>query len=123
MAIDVLVVDEEEDVLDVTATFLGRQDGLAVSTETDAERALERVLDGEIQAVVSDLSMPKLDGLELCLRLREAGSDVPFVLFTGRREGDVPDANGKEYVTGFVQKGTGVDQYEAIAEHVRDGVS
>ncbi len=122
MSIDVLVVDEEEDVLDITATFLGREDGLDVSTETDPQRALERVVDGEFEAVVSDLMMPGLTGFELCQAIREAGSDVPVLLFTGRDEADVPDSEGKECVAAFVTKGTGTDQYETLAEYVRDAV-
>ena len=123
MTVEVLVVDEEEDVLDITGTFLARQDGLAVSTESDPERAAERVIDGEFDAVVSDLSMPDLDGLELCQRIVDAGRDVPFVLFTGRDEVDIPDAPGKECVNAFVRKGTGVEQYETLAEHILDEVA
>lgn len=123
MEVEVLVVDEEADVLEITETFLGRQDGLSVSTEMDPERAVERVLDGEFEAVVSDFSMPKLDGLELCRRIRDGGVDVPFFLFTGRGEADIDDSAGKECVTAFVQKGTGTDQYEALAEHIRDAVA
>lgn len=123
MAIEVLVVDEEADVLDITEVFLGRQEGLSVSTEMDPERAAERVLDGEFDAVVSDLSMPKLDGLELCLRIHEAGVEIPFFLFTGRDEADIDDSPGKACVTGFVQKGTGTEQYERLAEDIRDAVA
>ena len=123
MAIEVVVVDEEEDVLDITGTFLDRQDGLSVSTEMDPERAFERVVDGEFDAVVSDLTMPKLDGLELCQRIREEGVEVPFFLFTGRDEADIDDEAGKECVTAFVQKGTGTDQYDRLGEYVRDAVA
>jgi|AntDeeMinimDraft_5_1070356.scaffolds.fasta_scaffold00193_14 CheY-like chemotaxis protein len=123
MAIDVLVVDEEVDVLDITETFLGRQDGLAVSAEMDPERAAERVIDGEFDAVVSDLTMPDLDGLELCQRVRDAGRDVPFFLFTGRDESEIDDSPGKACVTGFVRKGTGTEQYETLAENIRNAVA
>jgi len=123
MAIEVLVVDEEADVLEITETFLGRQDGLSVSSEMDPERAAERIIDGECDAVVSDLTMPDLDGFELCQRVREAGRDVPFFLFTGRDESEIDDSQGKECVTGFVRKGTGTEQYETLAENIRDAVA
>ena len=102
--------------------FLGREAGLSISTENDPERAFERVVDGEFDAVVSDLAMPRLDGLTLCRRLREAGSDVPFLLFTGRAEAEVPDVAGKECVTAFVRKGGTMDQYEELAAHIRDAL-
>ena len=123
MPIEVLVVDEEADVLDITGTFLGRQDGLSVSTEMNPERAAEQVIAGQYDAVVSDLSMPELDGLELCRRVRDSGVDVPFFLFTGRDEADIADEQAKECVTAFVRKGTGTDQYEELADYIRDAVA
>lgn len=121
MSIEVLVVDEDEAVLAITETFLGRQEDLSVTGETDPERALRRVLDGEFEAVVSDLSMPELDGLELCERMRAADVDVPFLLFTGRDEVEFDD-QAKACVSAFVRKGTGLDQYETLAEHIHDEI-
>lgn len=118
MNVEVLVVDEDEDVLEITQTFLGRQDGLSVSTESDPTRAADRIIDGEFDAVVSDLTMPKLDGFALCRKVRDAGSDVPFLLFTGRDIPDVADAEDADCVTAFVRKGTGTDQYESLAEDI-----
>lgn len=122
MSVEVLVVDEDEEVLSLTETFLSRQDGLSVSTEMDPERATQRVVDSEFDAVVSDFSMPKVDGLELCRRLRDAGTDVPFFLFTGREKADIEPSAEKEHVTGFVRKGTGSDQYETLAELIHKAV-
>lgn len=122
MAIEVLIVDEDEDVLDITGTFLDRQEDLSVSTETDPTVALDRVLDGECDAVVSDLTMPELDGIELCQRIREAGRDVPFLLFTGRDEDDVAELEGADCLTAVVRKSTGTDQYDRLAEYVRNAI-
>lgn len=121
MAIRLLVVDEDENVLDVSEAFLGKKDGIEVATETDPERALDRVRDGEFEAVVSDLTMGSIDGLELCRRLRESGTDVPFLLFTGRSADEVADDT--DCVTALVQKGAGTEQYDVLAEHVRDAVA
>lgn len=116
------MVDEDEDILEVTETFLGRADGLSVSVEVDPQRALDRVVDGEFDAVVSDLKMPKLDGLELCRGIRDAGVDVPFFLFSGLDESEIMAADGSDCVTAVVQKGTGTDQYGRLASHVRDAL-
>jgi len=118
MAIEVLIVDEDEDVLDITEAFLGRQDGLTVTTEQDSEAALERVSAGEFDAVVSDLTMPKLDGLELCRRLRDSRPEIPFLVFTGREESNI-DRDDADCPTAFVKKSTGTEQYEELADHIK----
>jgi CheY-like chemotaxis protein len=120
MTLDVLVVDEDEDVLAVTEAFLQRQDGIAVQTEADPKRALERLLDGEGDAVVSDMGMPALGGLELCERLREGGRDIPFVIFSGRETDEITARDDDDRLTGVVQKRTGEEQYEELAAIVRE---
>lgn len=121
MAIEVLIVDEDEDVLDITEAFLGRQDGLTVATESDPETALERVASGSFDAVVSDLTMPKLDGLELCRQVRSARPDLPFLVFTGRDENNI-DREAASCPTAFVKKSTGTDQYEELASQIRSAL-
>jgi len=118
MAIEVLIVDEDEDVLEITEAFLGRQDGLTVATENDPEAALEAVRAGSFDAVVSDLTMPKLDGLELCQEIRASRPEIPFLVFTGRDEGDIDDA-AAACPTAFVKKSTGTEQYAALAREIR----
>ncbi len=120
MAIEVLIVDEDEDVLEVTEAFLGRHDDLAVATETDPEAARSAVRDGAYDAVVSDLTMPGLDGLALCREIREARPELPFFLFTGREESDIDGDLGP--VTAVVRKSTGTDQYDDLAERIRAAV-
>lgn len=120
MAIHVLLVDEDRDVLDVTEAFLEREDDLTVSTETDPTRAADRVGEDGIDAVVTDLTMPKLDGFELAGQVDERYGAVPVFIFTGRDPRDLED--DADVVTGFVRKGAGTDQYERLAEQVREAV-
>jgi DNA-binding NarL/FixJ family response regulator len=122
MGIEVLLVDEDGDVLDIVQTFLQREDDLEVTGETDPERALEMALTDDYDVVVSDYKMPGLDGLELCSELRGADSAIPFVLFSAREPEDVQPAADEAGVDGFVQKGTGTEQYGELAEQVRDAV-
>lgn len=121
MPIDVVVVDEDQDILDVMEAFLEREDGLAIATEADPERALERIAAGEFDAVVSDLTMPNVDGLELAHRTHEAVDDVPFFLFTGRAPDEI-EGFADAPITGHMQKGTGTDQYGELAERIRRAV-
>lgn len=121
MPIEVVVVDEDRDVLDVMEAFLEREDGLTITTEADPEHALERIAAGEFDAVVSDLTMPKLDGLELAHQSHEAVDGLPFFLFTGRSPDEI-EGYADAPITGHMQKGTGTDQYGELAQRIRDAV-
>jgi len=119
MAIRVLLVDEDRDVLEVTEAFLAREEDLSIHTETDAEDAVDRVGADDVDAVVTDLSMPKLGGLELAGEVRDRYGDVPVFVFTGS-DPDTIDDEG--LVAGFVQKGAGTEQYGELAAQIREVV-
>jgi len=119
MSIDVLLVDEDRDVLEIVQTFLEQEDDLDVTSEADPETALEEALTGEYDVVVSDYKMPRLDGLELCSALRDRERSLPFLLFSAREPEDVRPAAEDAGVTGFVQKGTGTEQYSVLARKIR----
>ena len=122
MSLEVLLVDEDTDVLEIVQTFLQQEDDLDVTSEADPERALEMALSGEYDAVVSDYTMPRLDGLELCAAIREEEGDLPFVLFSARDREEIQPAAADAGVTACVQKGTGTEQYAELAERVREAV-
>ena len=78
----VLVVDDEESIQKLLSYPLER-DGFRVVQARDGEEALARFNDGRVDLVVLDLALPKLDGLEVCRRLR-AQSAVPIIMLTAR---------------------------------------
>ena len=117
MSIEVLLVDEDSDVLDIVQTFLEQEDDLDVTSEADPEAALEVAT--EYDVVVSDYKMPRLNGLELCAAIRERDGALPFLLFSAREPEDVQPQADDAGVTGFVQKGTGTEQYTELAERIR----
>ena len=59
---------------------------------------------GDIDAVLLDLTMPVLDGAGALKRLRELRPDLPVVLMSGYTETDVVDRLGRDGPAGFVQK-------------------
>jgi DNA-binding response OmpR family regulator len=78
----ILLVDDEDSIQKLLAYPLER-DGFRVLQARDGAEALE-LFDGErVDLVVLDLMLPKVDGLEVCKRLR-AGSDVPIIMLTAR---------------------------------------
>ncbi|WP_340101793.1 response regulator [Salinibaculum salinum] len=121
--IRVLVVDEDEDVLELTETFLEREaDALSVLTEPRASAAVDRVTDGDIDCVVSDYRMPEMDGLELFEAVRERDGDLPFFLLTAAADEKTLDRAESAGVTGFIQKGAGTDHYTDLADRIVDAV-
>ncbi|MDQ3876686.1 MAG: response regulator transcription factor [Actinomycetota bacterium] len=78
----VLLVDDEESVQKLLTYPLERE-GFRVVQARDGAEALERFREEPIDLVVLDVMLPKLDGLEVCKRLR-AGSSVPIIMLTAR---------------------------------------
>jgi DNA-binding response OmpR family regulator len=81
----VLVVEDDEDIADVLKRAL-RRERYEVRVSDDGEAALQEASVFEPDAVVLDLGLPKLDGVEVCRRLR-AGGDVPILMLTARSKG------------------------------------
>jgi two-component system response regulator MprA len=79
----ILVVDDDQAVQDSLARTL-RFEGYEVETADDGKQAVDAVLGREPDAVVLDVAMPGMDGLEACRRLRSAGSLVPVLMLTAR---------------------------------------
>jgi DNA-binding response OmpR family regulator len=78
----ILLVDDEDAVQKLLAYPLERE-GFRVLQARDGEEALERFAEERVDLVVLDVMLPKLDGLEVCKRLR-AESAVPIIMLTAR---------------------------------------
>jgi len=79
----ILVVDDDRAVresLRRSLTF----NGYTVVTAGDGVEALEKITSERPDAVVLDVMMPRLDGLEVCRRLRSTGDDLPILVLTAR---------------------------------------
>lgn len=80
----ILVVDDER-VLVKGIKFNLEHEGYQVDTGSDGEEAVELVREGQYDLVILDWMMPKMDGLQACMRIREF-SDVPVIMLTARSE-------------------------------------
>jgi CheY-like chemotaxis protein len=82
VAATILVVDDDEAMRDLLSRMLGRA-GYAVETAADGCNALQRFHEHAIDAVVTDLSMPKMNGLELTRALLTERPELPIIAVTG----------------------------------------
>ncbi len=80
----VLVVEDDAEIADVLRRSL-RQEGYEVKTSADGVEALDVATGFVPDLVVLDLGLPRLDGVEVCRRLRAEG-DVPILMLTARAE-------------------------------------
>jgi len=80
----ILLVDDEESI-QTLLTYPLERDGYTVVQARDGEEALQRFEEASIDLVVLDVMLPRLDGLEVCKRLRSQ-SNVPIIMLTARGE-------------------------------------
>jgi DNA-binding response OmpR family regulator len=78
----ILLVDDEETIQKLL-TYPLERDGYRVVQARDGEEALDRFRDEDIDLVLLDLALPKLDGVEVCRRIRSE-SAVPILMLTAR---------------------------------------
>jgi two-component system, OmpR family, response regulator MprA len=79
----ILVVDDEPAVRRALERAL-RLDKYDVDLAVDGEEALDRLAERPVDAVILDVMMPGVDGLEVCRRMRAAGDRTPVLMLTAR---------------------------------------
>jgi two-component system response regulator MprA len=98
----ILVVDDERAVRESLRRALVLE-GYEIELAADGEQALELVRTHEPDAVILDVLMPRLDGVEVCRRLRASGGKVPILMLTARdavaNRVEGLDAGADDYVT------------------------
>ena len=94
MAKKILLVDDEPTMLKGLKYSL-EQDGYEILTAQDGEEALNVFFDNEVDLVLLDVMLPKMDGIQVCQRIREQ-SNVPIIMLTAKGE-DMDKILGLEY--------------------------
>jgi DNA-binding NtrC family response regulator len=78
----VLVVDDEQLVRDLLVSYLTSL-GFVVETAQDGVEGLEKYAQGDFDLVMTDLSMPNMDGIELVKQIRETDDEAVILMITG----------------------------------------
>jgi len=116
--IRVLHVDDDPDFVGLTAEFLERDDDrFTVETAFSGADGLD-ALSPAVDCVISDYDMPGMNGIEFLEAVREEYPDLPFILFTGKGSEEVASEALTLGATDYLQKATGEDQYELLANRV-----
>ena len=83
MAVRILVVDDDRAVRESLRRSLSFN-GYSVELAQDGLEALDLIAHDRPDALVLDVMMPRLDGLEVCRQLRSTGDDLPILVLTAR---------------------------------------
>ena len=83
----VLIVEDEQSIVDILSYILTKE-GYDTLEAMDGATGLQLALEQNPDLVLLDLMLPKMDGFEVCKRIRAAGSMVPVVMLTAREEED-----------------------------------
>ncbi|MFD3257743.1 response regulator transcription factor [Paenibacillus lentus] len=81
----ILVIDDDEKITSMLRRGLAFE-GYDVYTANDGMEGLSMMLTADPDLIILDVMMPKLDGFEVCRRLREGGSTVPVLMLTAKDE-------------------------------------
>lgn len=115
--ITVLYVDDEELLLDLGKTFLGKTGEFTIEVSTSAPDAMEKLGSGRYDAIVSDYQMPEMNGIDFLRQVRRQFDRIPFILFTGKSREEVAIEalnNGADF---YLQKGGSPTAQFAELEH------
>ncbi|WP_314585594.1 response regulator transcription factor [Paenibacillus terrigena] len=79
----ILIVDDDEKIISMLRRGLAFE-GYEVMTASNGEQGLNKMMESDPDLVILDVMMPKVDGWEVCRRIREAGSSVPVLMLTAK---------------------------------------
>ncbi len=119
----VLHVDDEPEFCDLVSFFLKREGDFEVDAVASSKEALDRLQSQQYEAIVVDYSLPDIDGIELLKILRAQGSQIPFIMFTGKGRDDTAVQalnNGADF---YLEKGSSLQVHFAeLANMIRQSV-
>jgi two-component system response regulator PilR (NtrC family) len=114
----ILVVDDDRGMQDVLDIMLSRA-GYQVATADDGAAALEIIRKKKFDLVITDLKMPRVDGIDLLKGVKETAPDTAVILLTAFASGETALAAMREGAYDYVEKNFNVDDMLAI---VRDAI-
>lgn len=82
MDVQLLIVDDEEEIQRTLRNFFLLND-FAVQTAGSGEQALEIIRQGKVHIVLSDIKMPRMDGIELLEEIRKIDFSIQVIMMTG----------------------------------------
>ena len=111
----ILIVDDDLALCQLVMDGLGRE-GFNVQAATLPSEALSRISDGELDAVLVDINMPQMNGLDLCRHILDARPDLPVVVITAFGSLETAIAAIRAGAYDFVTKPFEIEQLAVASE-------
>jgi EAL domain-containing protein (putative c-di-GMP-specific phosphodiesterase class I) len=112
----ILVTDDDASIRNLMARFLRKAGHEVLLAENGAE-ALQIYLSRPVDLIVSDISMPQMDGVTLLRRVREHNEDIPFILLAGAPSADTAIHALRFHATEYLPKPVGHQQLLDTVNH------
>lgn len=110
MGAKILVVDDEKEIRDFLSKALTILGGFKVEVAADGEEALRRINEDKFDLVLTDLKMPKIDGLQLIKEISQKRPEILMVLMTGHGTIDSAIEAMKEGASDYITKPLNIDE-------------
>jgi PAS domain S-box-containing protein len=119
-SLQVLFVDDEPAICDVSRIFLERQGDIEVATVCSAADALAALQGRLFDAIVCDYQLHDEDGIAFLKRIRREGNETPFIVFTGRGREEIAIEALNSGADFYLQKGGDPkSQFAELAHFIR----
>jgi CheY-like chemotaxis protein len=91
---------------------------LQIDSVSSPKEALEKIMSNEYDCIVSDYSMPAINGIQLAERIRKE-SNIPFILYTGRGSEEVAERAFSVGIDDYVRKELEPAHYRVLVRRIR----
>ena len=112
---DILVVDDEEGIVEVLTAVLG-ESGYTVATACDGQEALHTMENRKFGLVITDIYMPRMDGLTLLRTIKEKSPELPVVIIAALGVGESLEEIKRCKAEGFLQKPFDIDTVKKVVD-------
>ncbi|WP_254489700.1 response regulator transcription factor [Bacillus thuringiensis] len=80
----ILIVDDEREIRELIAIYL-KNEAYKVLQAADGEKGLELLKKNEVHLIILDIMMPKIDGIHMCMKVREI-ADMPIIMLSAKTQ-------------------------------------
>jgi DNA-binding NtrC family response regulator len=115
--LNILVVDDDKDVCEYLDDFL-TSEGYAVRCVNDPTVALDALRDEDYHLCVLDLMMPKLNGIDLLERIRQADDDLAVIILTGYPSLESAASSIQHDVSAYIQKPFSITDFRDAIQRI-----
>lgn len=110
---EILIVDDDQGMRELLEIMLTRE-GYSVSTASDASKALARCHKERFDLIITDLKMPKMDGISFLRKVKDIAPETLVILITAYASGETAVTAMKEGAYDYIEKDFQIDELKRI---------